>query len=91
MSDKRPLCKVCRGHHWLREPHEGKPSNVMGGNSGPGVTLHKPLSIAVTLPPRCADCDEREAELECLRKEIAILKGQNAARQRAYRERRNGS
>ena len=88
MSGKRPKCKNCGGNHWLSEPHAS--SNVTDtkteGIPEPKVTLRPSVQQSNVTGP-CVGCEQKQAEIDLLRQEMLRLKGQNAERQRAYRNR----
>lgn len=85
--DKRPKCKNCGGHHWLSEPHVSNVTEAKTeGIPEPKVTLRPSVKQSNVTEP-CIGCTQKQAEIDRLRQELVRLKGQNAERQRAYRDR----
>lgn len=89
MADKRPLCKLCRQNHWLREPHvftdETKPPCPNCGLLEAEVAMLKRRLAArvtetVTVKPETVTVKPRG-------RPISGNALTSAQKQRAYRER----
>ena len=69
MADKRPLCKLCKERHWLREPH-AKPLGYAGAlEMMPGAP---PISDAILIDrgPVCSNCERLEREIAYLKERL---------------------
>ena len=84
MTDKRPLCKNCGTRHGLAEAHAYGDRNALRQ-----TTLPFPETVTRYY---CSRCAELEREVAALKAQLAKKRDTtNAARQKAYRERRGSS